>query len=64
MEQFYSLLYIGPGMSGGVMAAIIGILTSFFLSLIAIFWFPLKKLIKFIKKKFGKEDENNPGESC
>lgn len=48
------LLYIGPGISGGVIATIIGILTAFVLSLFAIFWYPLKKLISYIKSKFNK----------
>ena len=51
----FKILYIGPGMSGGVFAAIIGILASFFFSLIAIFWYPFKKLIRFIKSKLNKQ---------
>lgn len=51
---FENLLYIGPGLGGGVIAAIIGILTSFFLSLIAIFWYPFKKLIRFFRSKLRK----------
>ena len=50
----YLFLYIGPGLGGGVIAAIFGIITAFFLSLIAIFWYPIKKCIKFIKGKFDK----------
>lgn len=50
----HTYLYIGPGMGGGVIAVILGILTSFVLSLIAIFWYPIKKLIRFIKSKFAK----------
>lgn len=45
----FKLLYIGPGMSGGVFAVLIGILTSFLLSLIAIFWYPFKRLFRRIK---------------
>jgi len=48
----HCILYIGPGMSGGVFAAIIGIITAFVLSLFAIIWYPLKKLIRFIKSIF------------
>jgi hypothetical protein len=48
------ILYIGPGMGGGVIAAILGILTAFALSLIAIFWYPIKKIIRFVKSKLGK----------
>lgn len=53
----YSLfiLYIGPGLGAGTVAAIIGILTSFFLSLVAVFWYPLKRLIRFIVTKFNKK---------
>ncbi len=47
----FLLFYIGPGMSGGLMAVIIGILTSFVLSIIAIIWYPVKKLVRFIKRK-------------
>jgi hypothetical protein len=46
------LLYIGPGLGGGTIAAIIGILTAFSLSLIAIIWYPLKKLVRFIREIF------------
>jgi len=47
-----SLLYLGPGMGGGVLSAILGILTAFILSIFAILWYPLKKLIRFLKSKF------------
>ena len=47
-------MYIGPGIGGGTALAILGILTSFFLSLVAIFWYPLKKLIRYLKSKFKK----------
>ncbi len=48
------ITYIGPGMGGGIIAAILGILTAFVLSLIAIFWYPIKKIIRFLKSKLGK----------
>lgn len=50
LKYFEHFLYIGPGMGGGVLAAIIGILTAFFLSLIAIVWYPIKTLIRFIRE--------------
>jgi hypothetical protein len=46
------ILYIGPGMGAGTIVAIIGIFTSIFLSIIAIFWYPLKRFIRFLKNKF------------
>jgi hypothetical protein len=43
------LLYVGPGMSGGIIGAIWGILSAFFISIIVIFWYPLKKFYLFIR---------------
>jgi O-antigen/teichoic acid export membrane protein len=43
--------YIGPGMGGGFIAAVVGILISIFLALFAILWYPFKKLIEKFKKK-------------
>jgi len=48
------IAYIGPGLGGGIITAIVGLFTSFVLSLIAIFWYPFKKLLRFIKSKFSK----------
>lgn len=45
------LLYVGPGMGGGILAVIGGILLAFFLSLVAIFWTPIKRVIRFFKSK-------------
>jgi hypothetical protein len=43
-------IYIGPGLGGGMIAAIIGVLLSFLLGIIALFWIPIKKLIKFFRR--------------
>ncbi|MFI5140474.1 MAG: hypothetical protein ACHQIM_21825 [Sphingobacteriales bacterium] len=50
--------YIGPGLGGGVITAVLGFLTSIFLALFAIIWYPIKKLIQKLKNK--KTDENCP----
>jgi hypothetical protein len=50
MTSFF--LYIGPGMSGGLIALIIAIILSFFTFLFALLFYPIKKLIRFIKNKF------------
>lgn len=42
-------IYIGPGLGGGMIAAILGVLLSFLLGIIALFWIPIKKLIKFFR---------------
>jgi hypothetical protein len=49
--------YIGPGLGGGVITAVLGFFTSIFLALFAIIWYPVKQLIKKIKgKKTGEDD--------
>ena len=44
-------IYIGPGMGGGVIAAIFGIIAAFFLGLWGILYYPIKRALKNKKKK-------------
>jgi ATP/ADP translocase len=43
--------YLGPGMSGGLITAIIGIIASIILALFGIIYYPIKRFIKSRKKK-------------
>lgn len=43
--------YIGPGMTGGVFVATIGIIVAIFAALLGLIWFPIKKLLKKRKEK-------------
>lgn len=43
--------YIGPGMGGGVIAAIFGIIAAFFLGLWGILYYPIKRAFKNRTKK-------------
>ena len=43
--------YIGPGMGGGVIAAIFGIIAAFFLGLWGILYYPIKRAFKNKKHK-------------
>jgi uncharacterized membrane protein len=52
----FTLLYVGPGMSGGVVAVLVGILSAFVLSVIAIIWYPIKKALRFIRSIFKKSE--------
>ena len=45
------IAYIGPGMGGGVLAAIFGIVAAFFLGLWGILYYPIKRAFKNKKKK-------------
>ena len=46
-----SFAYLGPGMGGGVIAAIFGIIAAFFLGLWGILYYPIKRAFKNKKKK-------------
>jgi len=43
--------YIGPGMTGGVFAATIGIIVAIFAALFGLIWFPVKRLLKIKNRK-------------
>ena len=43
--------YIGPGMTGGVIAATIGIIVAILAALFGLIWFPIKRLLKKRKEK-------------
>ena len=49
--QFTLFAYIGPGMGGGVIAAIFGIIAAFFLGLWGILYYPIKRAFKNKKKE-------------
>ena len=42
--------YIGPGMGGGLIAAILGVIGAFLLALIGILYYPIKRMIKNRRK--------------
>jgi hypothetical protein len=44
-------IYIGPGLGGGMITAILGLILSFLLAILALFWIPIKRVIQFIKNK-------------
>ncbi|CAA6678039.1 MULTISPECIES: hypothetical protein [unclassified Lentimonas] len=40
------LAYIGPGIGSGTLGIILGIILSFFMAILALVWYPVKRLIK------------------
>lgn len=57
-----SYAYIGPGMGGGVIAAIIGFFAAVFLGLWGILYYPIKRALKNRKDKkmlLKKDSEND-----
>ena len=53
------LAYIGPGMGGGVIAAIFGIIAAFFLGLWGILYYPIKRAFKNKNKRKIISKNNN-----
>jgi len=51
LHSTLSFAYIGPGMGGGVIAAIFGIIAAFFLGLWGILYYPIKRAFKNKKKR-------------
>ena len=46
-----SYAYLGPGFSGGMIAATIGIFVAILAAIFGLIWFPLKRLFKKKKEK-------------
>lgn len=46
-----ALAYIGPGAGAGSLAVIIGIFASIGLAIVALVWYPLKRILKHRKTK-------------
>ena len=58
--SFPSYAYIGPGMGGGVIAAIIGFFAAIILGLWGILYYPIKRALKNRKdKKKSLKDSND-----
>jgi hypothetical protein len=58
--SFPSYAYIGPGMGGGVIAAIVGFFAAILLGLWGILYYPIKRALKNRKdKKMSLKDSND-----
>ncbi|MAX50326.1 MAG: hypothetical protein CMD75_05875 [Gammaproteobacteria bacterium] len=49
--SMFTFAYIGPGMSGGVIAAILGFIAAFLLALWSILYYPIKRMLNKRKDK-------------
>jgi hypothetical protein len=43
--------YIGPGLGAGAVGAVLAILASVLMLVVGVLWYPLKRLIKFLRRK-------------
>ena len=48
--------YLGPGLGGGALGVIVGLLGSIGLALIAVFWYPLKRLLRRLFESHNNSD--------
>lgn len=49
IEEIFA--YVGPGISGGLIASVLGFIGAFFLALFGILYYPIKRMIKKRKRK-------------
>lgn len=43
------LAYIGPGLAGGAISAILGVLGAILMLLVGVIWYPLKRVIRHFR---------------
>ncbi len=54
--------YIGPGAGIGMIASFLGVLGAIGLALVAIVWYPLKRLIRRVRAATGKSPDAKKGD--
>ena len=59
LNSTYLIGYIGPGMGGGIIAAILGIISAFLLALWGIIYYPIKRALKNRRKRKKKKGTKN-----
>jgi len=43
--------YLGPGLGGGVLAAVLGILGGFFMLIVGFIWYPIKRAWRWLTQR-------------
>lgn len=51
-----ALAYIGPGLGAGAMAVVIGILGSIVMAVVAVIYYPVKRVLKARRAKAAEEE--------
>ena len=54
--------YIGPGLGAGTIAVVLGFIGSIFLALLAVFYYPIKRMLKKRTKSSENERNKDPGD--
>lgn len=55
-----ALAYIGPGVGAGAIGAVLGVLGSIFLAIVAVVYYPIKRMMKGRKKAAKPGDSGKP----
>ena len=58
LQPSAALAYIGPGVGAGAIAAVLGVLGSIFLAIVAVLYYPIKRLLKNKKGKTAKSSDS------
>ena len=56
------MAYIGPGLGAGTIGVILGVLGSIVLALFAIFWYPIKRMLRKNKSDSDPKDREQQTE--
>ena len=57
-----SMAYIGPGVGGGLVATVLGLLAALVLAGVGIVYYPLKRFFKNWKDRRNRKNDENEGE--
>jgi hypothetical protein len=55
-----AMAYIGPGLGAGILSVILGLIGSVFLAIVAIFWYPIKRIMRRLKAPARAAPEKDP----
>lgn len=57
--------YVGPGLGLGAIGVVLGLLLSVILAVLALFWYPIKRLLtKRARDKAADEQRSEPGDTA
>jgi hypothetical protein len=54
LQPVAAFAYIGPGVGAGAIAAVLGVLGSLLLAIVAVIYYPIKRMLKGGKGRAGK----------
>lgn len=52
--------YVGPGLGLGAIAVVLGVIGSVFLAIFAVFWYPIKRMLKKRKTSAAPAPDTDP----